>query len=127
MRSLVFGGTGMLGGAVVREVRRRGGTALGLSHRQADISNQAAVDHWVETFRPEVVLNCAAMTRVDDCETEQELAFRVNGTAVGHLARAAQRAAMAVISSINSASKLSELASSLNFSMSRPSSTANSR
>ena len=40
MRALIFGGTGMLGRAVVTEVRRRGGAALGLSHAQGDITDR---------------------------------------------------------------------------------------
>ncbi|MBZ0112140.1 MAG: dTDP-4-dehydrorhamnose reductase [Thermoanaerobaculia bacterium] len=88
-RSLVFGGTGMLGSAVVREVRRQGGTALGLSHLQGDITEPVRIAEWMKRFQPQVIYNCAAMTRVDDCESEEELAFRVNGEAVGYLTDAA--------------------------------------
>ncbi len=84
-RVLVFGGTGMLGRAVVREVRRRGGTALGLSHGQGDITDAARSAYWVETFRPTAVVNCAAFTRVDDCESQPEIAQRVNGEGVANL------------------------------------------
>jgi len=39
-------------------------------------------------LRPDVVINCAAYTRVDDCETEQEKAFAVNATGVKNIALA---------------------------------------
>lgn len=89
MRVLVFGGTGMLGRAVVEEARRRGFPALGLSRQQADITLEPEPREWVERFRPQLVVNCAAFTRVDDCETERERALEVNGTAVSHVTSAA--------------------------------------
>jgi dTDP-4-dehydrorhamnose reductase len=92
MRTLVLGGTGMLGRAVVREARARGGAALGLAHGQADITDAEAVRHWLAAFRPQVVVNCAALTRVDDCEEQVAEAMRVNGRAVGALAAAASEA-----------------------------------
>ena len=42
-------------------------------------------------MRPEVIINCAAYTNVDRCESDQALAEKVNGTAVGYLAGAAKR------------------------------------
>lgn len=89
MRALIFGGTGMLGRAVVAEARRRGKAALALSRGQADITDRERVDYWVDAFRPEVVVNCAAWTRVDDAEGDEARATAVNGDAVEHLARAA--------------------------------------
>lgn len=89
MRTLIFGGTGMLGRAVVAHARRRGGAALALSHAQADVADAERVRYWAETFRPELVVNCAAFTRVDDCEADEARATAVNGDAVAHLAGAA--------------------------------------
>ena len=43
---------------------------------------------WITAARPTVVVNCAAMTAVDRCETEIDAAMEVNGTAVGHMASA---------------------------------------
>lgn len=92
MRCLVLGGTGMLGQAVVREARSRGHAALGLSHAQADVADRDRLLFWADSFRPDVVVNCAAFTKVDACETETETAFRVNGEAVATVAAAADRA-----------------------------------
>jgi dTDP-4-dehydrorhamnose reductase len=90
MRCLVFGGTGMLGQAVVAAARSRGWAALGLSHAQADIAG--ADIGWVDSFGPDLVVNCAAFTKVDACETEPSQAFAVNGEAVAHVAAVAARA-----------------------------------
>ncbi|HSK74990.1 MAG TPA: dTDP-4-dehydrorhamnose reductase [Thermoanaerobaculia bacterium] len=92
MRCLVLGGTGMLGQAVVREARTRGHAALGLSHAQADVTRRDRLRFWADSFRPGVVINCAAFTKVDACETDPNTAFRVNGEAVANVAAAADRA-----------------------------------
>jgi dTDP-4-dehydrorhamnose reductase len=91
MRCLVLGGTGMLGRAVVAEARSRGWAALGLSREQGDVMDHERLAFWADSFRPEAVINCAAYTKVDDCESQPERAFRVNGEAVGHAAAAAGR------------------------------------
>lgn len=90
MRTLVFGGTGMLGHSVTHLWRTRGATVLALGRRQADITDRDSVSHWVRSFRPEVVVNCAAFTKVDDCETEEDKATAINGQALAGLVAAAE-------------------------------------
>jgi dTDP-4-dehydrorhamnose reductase len=90
MRTLILGGTGMLGRAVLAAARRRGWPALALSRQQADIEDAARLAHWVASFRPELVVNCAAFTKVDDCEAQRQRAMAINGEAVGNVARAAE-------------------------------------
>jgi len=92
LRALIFGGTGMLGRAVVREARARGWAALALSHVQADVTDRGRLAYWADTFNPELVINCAAFTQVDVCETEPERAYAINGEGVGNVAAAAGRA-----------------------------------
>ena len=89
MRTLILGGDGMLGRAVLAAARRRGWAALALGRAQADVTDPVRLDHWMDSFRPQVVVNCAAFTRVDDCESASDRALAVNGEAVGGLARAA--------------------------------------
>ncbi|HUO87487.1 MAG TPA: dTDP-4-dehydrorhamnose reductase [Thermoanaerobaculia bacterium] len=90
MRTLIFGGTGMLGRAMVAVARRHGAAALALSRGQADLTDRERVFYWADTFRPELVVNCAAFTHVDDCEAEEERATAVNGEAVASLVEAAR-------------------------------------
>jgi dTDP-4-dehydrorhamnose reductase len=93
MRTLIFGGAGMLGRAVVTEARERGAAALGLSHAQADVTDRERLLYWVGVFRPELVVNAAAYTKVDACEGDaRETAFAVNGAAVENVAAAAAAA-----------------------------------
>jgi len=91
MRTLVLGGRGMLGSAVLAAARARGWPALALSRAQADVADEPRLDYWMAAFGAEVVINCAAFTRVDDCEARQEQALAVNGEAVGGVARAVER------------------------------------
>lgn len=56
-----------------------------------DITNKAQVLTYIEKLGPEIIINCAAYTNVDACETEQALADQVNGVAVGYLAEAAKK------------------------------------
>lgn len=93
MRALIFGGAGMLGRALVAESRSRGDAALALSREQADVTDPERLRFWVESFRPDTVINCAAFTQVDACEGEgRERAFAVNGAAVANVAAAAGHA-----------------------------------
>lgn len=92
-RALVFGGTGMLGRAVAAHWRCRGAAVLALSHAQADVTDRGRLVEWAARFRPQLVVNCAAFTRVDDCETERDKAMATNGAAVANVVAAAERAA----------------------------------
>ena len=92
MRCLILGGTGMLGSAVVAAARARGWAALGLSRTQGDLTDRGRLLGWAERFRPDVVVNCAAYTKVDAAETERELAFAVNGEGAAAAAALAERA-----------------------------------
>ncbi|MEM6455960.1 MAG: dTDP-4-dehydrorhamnose reductase [Acidobacteriota bacterium] len=88
-RLLVFGGTGMLGRAVAAEGRRRGLAVLALGRGQADVRDRDALVGWARDFRPTCVVNCAAFTQVDTCETETETAHAINADAVAHVVAAA--------------------------------------
>ena len=65
---------------------------LALDHRECDISDETAVRRVFCEWRPKLVVNCAAFTDVDACESEPERAFAVNARGAGHVARAAEHA-----------------------------------
>ena len=86
-RVLLLGAHGMLGselaaGAPVDVALRAA------DHADLDITHPDAVAAALDELRPDVVLNAAAYTRVDDAEREIDAALRVNATAVGELGRA---------------------------------------
>ena len=51
-----------------------------------DITNHQLVKDTFDDFEPDVVINCAAMTQVDDCEVRREECWEVNVDAVEHIA-----------------------------------------
>jgi len=61
-----------------------------LQYRQLEIARKHDVIQIVEEFEPEVIINTAAITNVDQCETERELAWRTNVTGVENLVHAAK-------------------------------------
>jgi len=78
-RWLVTGAGGMLGQDLVACLERGGETVLALTRRDLDITDQAAVTATVLGARPDVVVNCAAWTAVDEAETHEDEALEVNG------------------------------------------------
>jgi dTDP-4-dehydrorhamnose reductase len=85
MSYLVTGAEGMLGHDAREALDGREVTALGRA--ELDITDADAVDAAVAGH--DVVINCAAYTRVDDAESDEDAAFAVNATGAGNLARAA--------------------------------------
>ncbi|MBR3968038.1 MAG: dTDP-4-dehydrorhamnose reductase [Clostridia bacterium] len=56
-----------------------------------DISDMTAVSDYVNENHPDIIINCAAMTNVDGCESDYETAFKVNALGVKNLAVCAQK------------------------------------
>ncbi len=96
-RVLVTGATGMLGTDLVAALEGLGAQVWAFGRRELDITDRDAVDEAVARAAPEWVVNCAAFTKVDDCEREQELALAVNGRGPGNLAAACARHGAALL------------------------------
>ena len=65
---------------------------IGLDLPEIDITMPDSCRGAIDGFRPDVVINAAAFTRVDDCETRHDLAMSVNGDGAGNLAAASAAA-----------------------------------
>jgi dTDP-4-dehydrorhamnose reductase len=90
LKILVTGSNGQLGTDSV-EILGMSHDVTALKRSDLDITDLAAVEQVVKALRPAVILNCAAYTRVDDCEVEQALAFAVNVTGPKNLALCVQK------------------------------------
>jgi len=104
-RILVVGSNGLLGQKMAEHLLR--GTAYHITmasieeqpvrplesapYRKLDITSHKEVREIVEHVRPDVIINCAAMTNVDACETDRETAWKINVKGVEYLAEAAMK------------------------------------
>ena len=84
---LVVGANGMLGRDMMDII---GDAARGVDIDEIDITSLESTERIIRTLRPETVINCAAYTDVDGCETNLEKAMQVNGEGVAHLAMASR-------------------------------------
>lgn len=96
MSILVIGANGLLGSNVAAVGTHRDLEITGTFHRsepelqvplrQFDIRDQDRFEELLADVTPTAVVNCAAMTDVDGCETDEHMAQEVNGRAPGKLA-----------------------------------------
>src|SRR5262245_39062811 len=92
MRVLLFGATGLLGQVLMRQGRAIGHTVVGAARRGADqtvdLASPYGIDQLVQGLAPDVVINAAALTNVDECERTPELAQAINAHGVAAIAEA---------------------------------------
>ncbi len=104
MRVLVTGANGLLGQKLVRLLDREPGVTLLATARgkvrtspeqgtyaPMDVTDEAEVNRVMEEFRPDVVIHTAAMTQVDQCETDHDACWLNNVSAVGIVGHACER------------------------------------
>lgn len=90
MKVLVTGAAGQLGVDLVEHCTGMGDDVVAVDRSALDITDADVVRSLILDVCPDVVINAAAYTAVDACETNEEIAFAVNATAVGHLAAACE-------------------------------------
>jgi dTDP-4-dehydrorhamnose reductase len=88
MRVTIFGASGLLGKALMREWN--GDTVTGLTSHAADIRDAKRVQDVVQEANPEWIVLAAAYTDVDGCEGNPDLAFAVNRDGAVNVAAAAK-------------------------------------
>lgn len=90
MRVMLTGGRGMLGRTLCRTLGNEF-EVIPTDLPEADITNEDAIDAMVAKLQPAAVIHCAAMTAVDKCETERDLAYRLNARGSANVAAACNR------------------------------------
>src|SRR5579884_981361 len=94
MRITIFGATGMLGKALMRQATMRqwtGNELTGLGSADADLRSAEQVSRVLHASRPDWIVLSAAYTDVDGCESNRELAAAVNTQGPINVAEAAKR------------------------------------
>lgn len=99
-RAVVTGANGLVGGRLLRLLASRGHEVFGLgrghhrgtsgSYRSADLGDPVGLSQTLEDLRPDVIINCAAMTDVDGCERDPSGAWTANVEGVATLSRCAK-------------------------------------
>jgi dTDP-4-dehydrorhamnose reductase len=97
MKLLIIGSAGQLGGDFVKIAEQRRHTVVPVDYPQIDIRDKSSVESAINGSAPDAVINCAAFTAVDDCETNREAAFALNADACENLALAAKASSSLLI------------------------------
>lgn len=92
LRIGVLGAAGQLGRCLVRGIEAAEDLELAFAatRDQIDLADFDRIGEWLDSQgaeQTEVVINAAAYTKVDACESEKELAYRMNAMAPGEWAR----------------------------------------
>jgi dTDP-4-dehydrorhamnose reductase len=87
-RALITGGAGLIGEHLIGAAARcaPGWEVLAPFRRELDLTHFKGVTAWFEKERPDLVIHCAALSRVSACEANPHLARRVNVDLTRHLA-----------------------------------------
>src|SRR5262245_44490434 len=97
LKVLVTGAGGLVGRAVVAHCIGAGEAVAALDHRAFDIADESQVRTVFEQEKPEVVINCAAWTDVDGCESDPDHAHAANARGPEFLAVGCRRAGALLI------------------------------
>lgn len=103
MKIMITGCNGQLGNEL-QSILKSGKSEIGVAPQDVlgaevlpvdidtlDISDISAVNEFVNANKPDVIINCAAMTNVDGCESDYVTAFKVNALGVKNLAVCAEK------------------------------------
>jgi dTDP-4-dehydrorhamnose reductase len=82
---MITGAKGQLGQDCNGILRKRH-EVTALARDEMDITNLSDVDRRIRQFSPDIIINCAAYTKVDRCETEKDAAWKVNVAGAKNLA-----------------------------------------
>lgn len=91
MRILITGCKGQLGLELIRQLTqsKENYELTNTNRHKMDITDYKQVFNLIEMLKPDVVINCAAYTNVDQCETDEFSAFRTNAMGPQYLSAAA--------------------------------------
>lgn len=110
MKVLLTGSNGLLGQAITSIFSRESDIELiqtsaeeksyldyGYTYKTLDITIKNDVKNIIEFYSPDIIINCAAYTNVDKCETEREFTWKINVDGVKNLIIAARRTESKII------------------------------
>lgn len=87
MRILVAGRSGQVATALARQPEEPGMTVICSGRPDLDITDAASIGHALDVYKPDILINAAAYTAVDEAESDREAAFATNAEGPKLLAR----------------------------------------
>jgi len=90
LKVLITGSSGQLGTDCIKILSEHYET-ISCSHKMLDIGEPLNINETLKKIKPHIIVNCAAFTRVDDCETMLEEAYKINRDGPKYLARYAHQ------------------------------------
>lgn len=96
MKILVTGRNGQVGSALQQALAGLG-EIIAFDRTQLDLSNVDAIREVVRSIHPNLIVNAAAYTAVDQAESDEAMAHRINAEAPGVLAEEAKRLGAGII------------------------------
>ncbi len=97
MKFLVTGALGQLGRVTVEHIKSRGIEVLATDIPELPVEDRGLVQAFVGEHRPTHVLHCGALTDVDGCERDPELANSINGAGTHNVAVACREVGAALV------------------------------
>ncbi|NLL13719.1 MAG: dTDP-4-dehydrorhamnose reductase [Fibrobacter sp.] len=94
---LIIGSNGQLGSDMVMLSKQAGFNVSEIDFPQIDITDPSMTERCIIDFKPDYIINCAAYTAVDDCETHQKTAFAVNAQGAQNIAISAKKAGAVMV------------------------------
>lgn len=92
MKILVTGANGQLGFDVCRELTERGYTdVIGVDKEMLDITDEVAVNKYINEVKPDIIMHNAAWTAVDIAEDNSDACYKVNVLGTRYIAENAQK------------------------------------
>ncbi|KAF5089469.1 MULTISPECIES: dTDP-4-dehydrorhamnose reductase [Acetobacterium] len=90
MKILLTGSNGQLGRELTRQLAKKKIDFVGYDIPEFDITDKEKMTAIITSEQPTVIINCGALTNVDGCETQKELAMAINATGPQYLAEIAR-------------------------------------
>ncbi|BCD26136.1 NAD(P)-dependent oxidoreductase [Bacillus cereus] len=90
MKVLVTGAKGQLGQDILRLLESQSWEVFGFGREELDITDERQVHEKVLSIKPDIIIHTAAYTQVDQAESDEATAFKVNAEGTKYLAQAAE-------------------------------------
>ncbi|MCC0674198.1 dTDP-4-dehydrorhamnose reductase [Clostridioides sp. ES-S-0145-01] len=104
MKILITGSNGQLGRELINQlesinqsIKQKKYDILSTTRDDLDISNQTNVENFILHNKPDVVINCASYTKVDECENHIDIAYKINALGVRNIAIASEKVNASIV------------------------------